>query len=202
MSTTLILLLRYKYLILFPLAAIEGPIVSVFVGFLIYSGVFNFLLAFIILIFGDLIPDTIYFYMGYFSDRSKFIQKHFLNSTLIVKNIGIVKHLWEKHPFKMMFFGKLAYGFATPFLISAGITKMSYKKFISYTIPITCFQYAAFMGIGYYLGKSYESAIKYINNFYIVMALMVIIFLIIYVSIIKYARKEITSLESVEEKRQ
>jgi len=174
----------------------------VFVGFLIYSGVFNFLLAFIILIFGDLIPDTIYFYMGYFSDRSKFIQKHFLNSTLIVKNIGIVKHLWEKHPFKMMFFGKLAYGFATPFLISAGITKMSYKKFISYTIPITCFQYAAFMGIGYYLGKSYESAIKYINNFYIVMALMVIIFLIIYVSIIKYARKEITSLESVEEKRQ
>jgi membrane protein DedA with SNARE-associated domain len=202
MQPALILLLKYKYLLLFPLAAFEGPIISVLVGFLVYSGVLNFWLAFIILIFGDIIPDTIYYYLGYFSDRSKFFQKHFFNSKFFINNSTLIKKIWTEHAFKTMFFSKLAYGLATPFLISAGIIKIPYKKYISYTIPITCFQYGAFMGIGYYLGKSYESAFKYINDFYIVMAFMVIIFLIIYVSIVKYARREIISLESVEEEKQ
>ena len=198
----LVLLLRYKYLILFPLAAFEGPIISLLVGFLAYSGILNFWLAFIVLIFGDIIPDTIYYYLGYVSDRSKFIQKHFLNSKFFVNNSTLVKKFWTEHTFKTMFFSKLAYGLATPFLISAGIVKMPYRKYISHTIPITCFQYAVFMGIGYYLGKSYESAIKYINDFYFIIALMVIISIIIYVSVVKYARKEIISLESMEEKKQ
>lgn len=202
MQPILILLVKYKYVILFPLAAFEGPIMSLVVGFLIFSGTFNFWPAYIILLFGDIVPDTLYYYLGYFSDKIKFIQKYFLKSDSLVKNMSIVKNLWEKHPFKMMFFGKLAYGLATPFLISAGVIKMPYKKFISYTIPITCFQYATFLGIGYYLGKSYEIAVKYIDFFYVSMAVIVVIFIIFYVRMVKYARKEIISLESTEEKKQ
>ena len=185
---------------LFPLAAFEGPVVSLVVGFLILSGTLAFWPAYIILLFGDIIPDTIYYFLGYFSDKVKFIQKHFFKSETIKKNLDIINNLWEKYPFKMMFFSKLAYGFATPFLISAGLTKMPYKKFISYTIPITCFQYAVFVGIGYYLGKSYEIAIKYVDFFYIFMAITISIFIIFYIHMVKYARKTIISMKNKEEK--
>lgn len=198
MQAVLILLLKYKYWILFPLAAIEGPVVSILVGFLVYSGIFSFWPAFIILLFGDIVPDTIYFYIGYFSDRSKFIQKHFLQSEFFVNNFSVIRKLWNKHPNKTMIFGKLAYGMAIPFLISAGMVKMSYKKFISYTIPITMFQYGVIMFIGYYLGSSYERGIKYIDYAYFLLAFFVIIFIIFYILLAKYAQRKIISMEKEE----
>ncbi len=64
MEYLVLLLTKYGYFILFPLAAIEGPVVSLVVGFLIYLGYFQFLPAYGILILGDRIPDAIYYYIG------------------------------------------------------------------------------------------------------------------------------------------
>ncbi|MFA6520552.1 MAG: hypothetical protein WCT44_03025 [Candidatus Paceibacterota bacterium] len=201
MEPILILLLKYKYLILFPLAAVEGPLIALVVGFLVYSGIFDFRIAFIVLLFGDIVPDTIYYFIGYFSDQSKFIQKHFLNSNFFAKHSMIVKRLWTEHTFKTMFFGKLAYGMAIPFLISAGIVKITYRRFIAYTLPISIFQYGLIMTIGYYMGNSYELALKYINYAYLLMAVLVVLLIFVYISITKYAKREIISMEKIHDHR-
>ncbi|HYV33785.1 MAG TPA: hypothetical protein VE973_02975, partial [Candidatus Limnocylindria bacterium] len=133
MHSALLLLLKYKYAVIFPLAAFEGPVVSLVVGFLVYSGVLNFWLALIILILGDIIPDTLFYFIGYFGQQSPFIQKHFLKADFFKNHFSLVKKLWQEHPAKTMFFGKLALGMALPFLVSAGIVKLPYKKFISLT---------------------------------------------------------------------
>lgn len=187
---------HYKYLILFPLAALEGPVVSLVVGFLIYGRYLDFFPAFGILILGDLIPDTAYYLLGRFGEKKKIIEKYGNNSKFISNNYEIVKKLWENHGFKTMFFSKLAYGLSTPFLISAGFANIPPRKFISFALPVTLFQYAVLMAIGYYLGRSYELAIVYVKDVQLVFAALIVAAVFVYIIFYKYAERQISKMEN------
>ncbi len=188
----LLLLTKYGYFILFPLAAIEGPIVSLVVGFLIYLGYLKFLPAYAILLLGDLIPDTVYYYIGRFGNRRKIMEKY-------GPRLNLIEKLWREHGKKTMFFSKLAYGLSGLFLISAGLVKMPFRKFISYAFPVTLFQYGVIMMIGYSLGHSYQIAERYIQYAYVIVAAILILFIISYILITKYARKRIKEMEQEEQ---
>ena len=185
------LLIQYRYLILFPLAAFEGPIVALIAGFLWRAGYIAALPAYGILILGDIIPDSFYFYVGRFGNRGKFAEKYTLRFRTVFTNFKIIEKLWQNHPKKTMFFSKLAYGLSIPFLISAGLVNMPYKKFISYAIPVTLFQYGVIMAFGYFIGHSYLLAAQYIEQIYVVIAVILILLIVSYTIISKYARKQI-----------
>ncbi|MCX6716336.1 MAG: VTT domain-containing protein [Candidatus Taylorbacteria bacterium] len=199
MDHIIALIEHYKYFILFPLAAYEGPVISLVVGFLVFLGYLNFIPAYIILLFGDIIPDTIYYYIGRYGNKDgRLLNKYGAKWPTLKKHFHLVESLWRDHPFKSMFLGKLAYSLSIPFLISAGMVKMPYKKFITCAIPVTIFQYAVIMGIGYYLGNSYAAAEKYITYAGIGVAVVAVIFAFFYMK--KYVQKQITELEIEEEK--
>jgi len=192
----LALIIHYRYLILFPLAAFEGPFVSVIVGFLLHLGYVSFLPSYFILIMGDVIPDSIYFYIGKYGNHKNVVEKYSKKLKGIAANFDIIEKLWREHPRKTMFFSKLAYGLSIPFLISAGLVGMSYRTFIEYTIPATLFQYGVLMAVGYYLGKSYALAEKYIKYGGLLIGGVLVIFVIIYIISLKYARKQIIDMET------
>ncbi|MDO8669698.1 MAG: hypothetical protein Q7K65_05405 [Candidatus Buchananbacteria bacterium] len=194
MDQLVLLIIQYKYLILFPIAAIEGPIVSLAIGFLIYLGYLDFLPAYFILILGDLIPDTVYYYIGRLGDKKNFLNKYGSRLSL-ASNIKILDKLWAFHPRKTMFLSKFAYGLSTPFLISAGLIKMPFRKFVSYTFPVILLQYALIMAIGYYLGQSYQIAEIYIQYTGILVAVIIVIFIVGYALFTKYARTQIIKME-------
>ncbi len=191
MNSVLLLLSQYRYVILFPLAAFEGPIIAIFVGVLVYAHIFDFWPAYIILLFGDIVPDTFFYYIGYFGNTTKFSMKYLLRSDFFTNHLDTMKKLWTKHPQKTMFLGKLAYGMALPFLASAGAVKMPYKKFILRAIPISIFQYALFVSIGYYFGNSYVVALTYIKNAEIILAGVTFIIIIAYYIFITSLRKKL-----------
>src|SRR5450432_4605817 len=58
------LLTQYKYLLLFPLAIVEGPIIAVIAGFLCINGFLNLFIVYPIIVAGDLIGDTICYFLG------------------------------------------------------------------------------------------------------------------------------------------
>ena len=192
------LLIQYRYLVLFPLAAIEGPIIALFAGFFVYLGYFQFVPAFLILILGDLIPDTIYYFIGRFGNKKRLIEKYSARSNLVSRNFNLIEKLWRDHGRKTMFFSKLAYGLSTPFLISAGLVNMPWKTFISYTLPITMIQYAAIMIIGFYLGHSYKLALSYIKDAGFFVAAALIIFVAGYIVLQRYAYRAIVKMEEEE----
>ena len=192
MEQLVLLLTKYGYFILFPLAAIEGPIVSLVVGFLIYLGYFQFLPAYALLLLGDLIPDTVYYYIGRFGNKRKIMEKY-------GSRLNLIEKLWREHGKKTMFLSKLAYGLSIPFLISAGLVKMPFRKFISYAFPVTLFQYGVIMAIGYFLGHSYQLAERYIQYAYVIVAAILIVFIIGYILIVKYARRQIEKMEQEEQ---
>ena len=191
METAILLLTKYGYFILFPLAVIEGPVVSLLVGFLMYLGYFQFFPALAVLVLGDVVPDVFYYYIGRFGNGKKLIEKYGTHLNLIEK-------LWQEHGKKTMFFSKIAYGLSTPLLISAGLVKMPLRRFVSYTIPISITLYTVIIIIGYYLGSSYQLAAKYINYAEIIIAIFFVIFIAAYVFSAKYARRQIEKMEKEE----
>ncbi len=187
-------LLKYRYAALFPLACFEGPIFSLVVGFLISLGYFSFFPAYIVLIFGDLVPDTVYYYIGRYGHKKDLLAKYSKRSKLLAQSVPHLSRLWHEQGRKTMFWSKLAYGLSTPFLISAGLVKLPVQKFWSYAIPVTLIQYALIMTIGYFLGNSYQSASHYISGLGIVVALIVVI-AVVYFFVRKIVVKEIEVLE-------
>ncbi len=149
------LLIEYRYWILFPLACFEGPLVSIIVGFLSAGGFFNPFIAYVILVFGDILPDTGCYFVGRWGHKASFIAKYASKIGITGDHFGVIEGLWRKHPGKTMWTSKLAYGLSTPFLISAGLVGMSLQKFIFYALPITLAQYALLMALGYFFGGSY-----------------------------------------------
>jgi membrane protein DedA with SNARE-associated domain len=108
--------------------------------------------------------------------------------------------MWREHAGKTMFLGKLAYGLSQFFLMSAGLVKMPFRKFMVYALPVTLFQFSVLMGIGYYLGGSYHAIAPRIHDAKLLIAVFAIVFFSIYVMFAKYARRTVLKMEEVLEK--
>ena len=195
MEHILALLIEYKYFILFPLAAIEGPIVSLAAGFLIHTGHLSFIPTYLIFILGDVIPDCLYYYLGKFGDKKQILQKYISKDGFVSRNLNLIEKLWMKHSFKTMFLSKFAYGLSTPLLICAGLIKAPFRKFIEYSFILSVFQYGAILLTGYLLGSSYFLALKYIKYTEIIIAIIIIVLVFAYIYFSKYARKQILEVE-------
>ena len=168
-------------------------------GFLVHLKYFDLVPAYLIMCAGDFFPDSLYYYIGYFGSQKKFLEKYGSRSKLIANHFPIIEKLWHDHPFKTMFLSKIAYGMSTPLLISSGLAKMPYKKFISCAFPVTLLQFAVAMTAGYYLSYSYAHAEKYIKIVGVVIAVVLLVFIFTYIRLQKYAKGQIEKLEEAEE---
>jgi membrane protein DedA with SNARE-associated domain len=149
------LLLEFRYLILFPLACLEGPITAFVVGMLVAAGYFNPVVAYIIFIFGDVIPDTVYYALGRYGGRYDFVARNAAKLGIATRESSVVRALWHDHSAKTMLLSKFAYGLSTPLLISAGLVHMPFRRFLVYSFLISLGQYAVLMTLGYYFSSSF-----------------------------------------------
>jgi membrane protein DedA with SNARE-associated domain len=193
------LITQYGYLILIPLAVFEGPVIALVAGFVVSLGYLKPVPVYLILIFGDVIPDIMYYYVGRFGNRRKLVEKYSARFGVIARNLKLADKLWRDHGKKTMFFSKVAYGLSTPLLISAGLINLPLRRFIAYALPVTLAQHTILLSIGYGLGNSFQLAVSYFRYVELGMALALII-LIMYVALSGYARVRIGELaEEVKE---
>ncbi len=190
------LLEQYGYLILFPIAAVEGPIVALLVGFLIFLGIFQLVPSMIILVLGDLIPDIVYYSIGKFGNKQDFVKKYSAKVRFISDNFHIVEDLWHKHTKKTMMVSKLAYGLSTPLLISAGLVNVKFFKFVTMSFVQSVIQYAVIISLGYTLGHSYQLAAPYVKNAGVIIAIGIIFFAAVYIVIARKARNKILEFKA------
>lgn len=189
------LVLTYKYLILFPLAVLEGPLLAMLGGFLIKAGYLSLIPTYIILVLGNVIPDTVYYGIGRFGHKKNFIEKYGAKFSFVRNHFPLMEKLWATHFRKTIFLSKLAYGLSTPFLISAGLVKIPFKKFISYTASIDLFDIAIFIALGFIFGQAYEKVSSYINDAGILVAILFLLFILLFRFITKRASVELTKLK-------
>ncbi|HKI73364.1 MAG TPA: hypothetical protein VJ998_01885, partial [Pseudomonadales bacterium] len=124
MEGVIALIIHYKYLILFPLATLEGPVVSLVAGLLSSLGYLEFLPAFAIILIGDLIPDVAYYFLGRHARNSASEGRFGRHLAFLARHGKLLEGLWLEHGRKTMLLSKLAYGISAPLLMSAGMTNM------------------------------------------------------------------------------
>ncbi len=170
------LLLTYKYLILAPLAIIEGPIVAIVVGFLTTLGVFNFLFAYIILVLGDIIGDGVIYYIGHSGKKVL----HYFKVT--PEKLEKAKTYFHENHHKAIIMSKLVHGIGFTGLIAAGASHVPYKRYFKTCMTISCIQSFVMLVIGIFFGHAYVAIEKYLNYYAAgasVIALLVILIVVI-----------------------
>lgn len=178
---------HYKYLVIFPFAVFEGPIITIIAGFLSSTGVLNFWVSFLVVAAGDLFADNLYYAIGRFG-RERFISRFGKYFGLSVARVERIEHQFRTHPWKIYSFGKVAHGTGSIILAAAGMSRVPYWKFIGYNVPTTLANSFVLIVLGYYFGHAYEN----FNTYFEYAALFVIGALILgYIYFIKKTKNQL-----------
>jgi len=159
------LILKYKYIVLFPILVFEGPIATIVSGILAspnYSE-FNIIFLYFFVLFSDIFGDTMYYSIGRFAGPkliSKFKKWRGVDEGYETR----VKKFFKKYGNFAIFFGKITHGIGWPVMIAAGSARMSYLKFILYCTSISMVKTAILLSVGYYYTKDYSVIAYYIGS--------------------------------------
>jgi len=146
----------YRYPLIAVGTIIEGPILMIAAGFLYKTGFFSIVPLFIAILIGDLIGDVIWYVAGRYFARPILSKKgKFFGIT--PERFEKINELFTRYHEKILIFSKLTLGlgFAIGILVAAGMTKVSFKKYMIINIVGEFFLVAAMLSIGYFFGQIY-----------------------------------------------
>ncbi len=148
-------LLHYKYLALFPLTVIEGPIITVIAGFFSSLGYINFFLAYAVIVAGDLGGDALHYLVGRVGGI-KFIDKWGRFIGVGKDQVESMERQFSKRGSKLLFIGKMSHGVGGAFLVAAGIIKMPFYEFMFSNMLATLVKSMILLIIGFYFGHAFK----------------------------------------------
>ena len=179
------LLLKHKYGFLFPVAVVEGPIISLISGFLVAKGILNIFAVYWLLVAGDIVGDTVYYALGRFGGRL-FIKKWGQIFRITDDKLVRAEKHFHEHFKKTLFLGKSS-ALGSVILIAAGLAKMPYAKFILVNFLASVVKTLILVALGYYFGQALDLVDKYLGYFGAVMGIATLV--ILYVLVKKTLKK-------------
>ncbi len=180
--------LEYSYFLFFIALVIEGPAVTAAGAFAVTLGYFNIYAVLFLSILGNLLPDAIYYAIGFWG-RRQLVDRYNRYFGLTKEKIDRLEKLSEEHAGKALLLVKLVPFLATPGLIIAGATRMPLKKYVWWSIIITAPSSLLFLIIGYYSGAAYQTINHYIDLGAYLIAFIIILFIVVSYFYKKLAKK-------------
>ena len=155
-ETIFLLIAQYRYPILIPAAFLAGLPVCMVVGVLIRAGILALLPAYACVMLGELIGDVIWYWIGYHWGE-RFVRRLGKYVGLDDKHIGVAKKLFSRHNQRILLASKLTtgFGFAIPILFTAGMTRMSFRNYMTANLLGQFFWSGGLIAVGYFLGDYY-----------------------------------------------
>jgi membrane protein DedA with SNARE-associated domain len=161
-----LLLIQYGYVLLFPIAVIEGPIAAIIAGALAASGEFTLTTVFILLVIADLLGDCLYYSLGRWG-HERFLEGIASKLGLTEKRMAPLAKSFHKSDWKLLLLGKVQ-GLGSIILYFAGVTKMGVRRFLFWNLVGTLPKVFLFEAIGYLFGQTLINSPKYIDYVMIV----------------------------------
>lgn len=158
------LLSEYKYLILFPLAIVEGPILAVIAGFLCTSGFLNPLIVYPIIILGDITGDSLCYMFGRWGVPG-FMKKIIKGFGLNSENVERVRAYFDSNPNKTISLSKITLGIGFAGIYLAGNSRIPFHRFIRICLITSAVQYIIYISIGLLFGNAYKQISHYLDFF-------------------------------------
>jgi membrane-associated protein len=184
------LLMQERYILLFPIAILEGPIISVITGYLTHLGFFDLFIAYSIIVAGDLVGDIIYYLMGRYG-RMQFIEKwgHFFG--VKAEKILDMERIFSLHSAKALFWGKFTLGLGGIIIVAAGAARVPFSKFFFYSSLGTLPKSAILMLIGGFFGYAFLTISRYFNYTAVITLIVACLFAFVYYLFQRYAKKNL-----------
>lgn len=168
------------YFVMFVGMLFEGPAVTAAGSFAAKLGYFDLGLVFILSILGNIVPDVIFYALGFWG-RNKILCRWGHHVGLSEKRLEHLEKLLATHPGKTMFVIKMVPTLAAPGLIAAGVARMSLETYIWWSAIITIPSSLFYLLVGYYSGAAYGSIIQYVDyGGYVLGGIVILLFLIIH----------------------
>lgn len=179
-AAIVVLLEQYRYLVLFPLACLEGPILGFVSGALIPLGYFAPVPLLATLVLADVIPDIAYYYAGRWGKQKALLERFGHKLKLTPERVELLRHLWHEHPVKAMMVTKFSYGLSTPLLIIAGLVHLPFSKFWKLSALLALLQYSVLVGLGYFFGGYFATVQSTLVRVQVIVAAAAIVFGVYY----------------------
>lgn len=184
----LVVLGEYKYILIFPIIILEGPIITVICGFLVYLGQLNGPATYIMLVVGDIIGDVLHYLLGRYFKNKKWFKRVASVFGYNDEKEKVLEEHFKTHPIKTVLFAKISHGIGGFIQTVAGIAKIDFWKFTIFSFLGTVPKALLLFCIGYYLGSSYLKINTYLD--YVAYFVLSIFFLTsIYLLIRRYAKE-------------
>jgi membrane protein DedA with SNARE-associated domain len=182
---------QYGMTVLFPIAVVEGPAVSVVAGALVASGQFGWLGVALLLIGADLVGDALYYSLGRWG-HSPFLRRLERWLSLTEERFRPLEEGFRRHDWKILVIGKTQ-PFGSVILFFAGATKMPVGRYLVCNLLATVPKVALFESAGYFLGESIAHSMKYFDYLTFILFGIGAILLYFYYRVRKYLKKEISN---------
>jgi membrane protein DedA with SNARE-associated domain len=148
-------------LLLFPLAVVEGPIVTVIAAYLASLGYLNIFAVFGVVIAADLVGDSILYSLGRFGHNVIF-KRWRLHFGVNAQQMAAIEAHFRSRGGRTLLIGKLTHAVGFIILFIAGVSRMSFISFIWYNFLGTLPKSLFFVAIGYTFGYAYSAIDSYI----------------------------------------
>ena len=146
------------YGIIIFISFVEGPLLGMVCGLLIRLGDFHFIPVYIALMVGDLIGDTFWYIVGYHF-AGPFLNRFGDYFSITEEGVATVERIFHKHQDWILLLSKvtMGFGFALVTLVTAGIVKIPFKRYIAMNAIGQFVWTGIIVSIGYTIGGAYES---------------------------------------------
>ncbi len=185
--TIIDLLYKYKYLLLFPLAIVEGPVLAVIAGFLCTSKFLNPFIAYPIIVIGDLVGDSLCYLLGRFG-MPGFLKGILKKLGVKPINADVARSYFNSNHTKAISLSKLTLGIGFAGIYFAGNSKIPYRKFIWVCLITSALQYVVYLGIGMLFGSAYQKISRYID-FLTALIIVTAVTIFLFISLKSYRKK-------------
>ena len=189
LAAIIALLEQYRYLVLFPLAAVEGPILGFVSGSLLALGYFSLLPLYATLILADVIPDITYYFIGRFGKKKGLVERVGGKVGVTPERFETLHTLWHTHSVKAMMITKFSYGLSTPLLIIAGLVHLPLRRFVVLSTLLAMLQYGVLIALGYFLGDYFSEVEDFLTRIQIIVAGVVVVGVLYYLFTSSVRRK-------------
>lgn len=157
------LISTYRYVIIFPIAFVEGPIIAVICGWLVGLGEINFLVVYFVLISANILGDIIFYAIGYWGG-SALVRRWGKWLRLDLEQVEKMKNHFDNHGGKILLASKVTPHFAVgAVLAGAGLARYSFALFLRYCLITELLKTAILLLIGYYIGDAYAKIVVYLD---------------------------------------
>jgi membrane protein DedA with SNARE-associated domain len=179
-----LLLLQYGYLLLFPIAVIEGPVAAIVAGALVATGALNAYVVFVLLVVADLTGDFLYYSLGRWG-HVHMIEKISSRLGLSESRMTPLKAEFIKNDWKLILIGKTQ-GLGAIILYFAGASRMKLNRFLAWNFVGTIPKVLIFMAVGYLFGQSLLRSQRYFDYITIFTFALGLVLLIAYLFVKRY----------------